>query len=462
MRNCKVMKFGGTSVGDASRIGRVAEIVSEYADYSQIVVVSAMSGTTDRLVQAYANARNGTSWSGEFQAIENGHYSALEDLGGKGNERDRTKSELSDILDELKQRLEAVPADGKMSHQLSDAIVSFGERLSVRLVAHCLNTRGIAAQAVEATDLIVTTADFGDAEPLLELTERRSKFRLEQLLRQGITPIVTGFIGSTSHGETTTLGRGGSDYTATIIGYCVDAEEVIIWTDVPGVMTTDPRVVADARTIQSLSYDEAADLSHFGAKVLHPLTMVPASLKNTPIRIKNSFRVDAPGTLISDSIIDASQTVKAITPKKDLTLISITDTRRNVLEVLAQVGTALADCGISPYLMTHASAIGSVSVVIDMDKHGDLLAALEAGGKLETVRSDDDVAIVAIVGSGIYSVPGLYARAFAALSGSGVKFLAIASDASQRSLSIAIRSDDTYVAIRSLHQGLQLIKTEEE
>jgi aspartate kinase len=456
------MKFGGTSVGDASRIGRVAEIVSEYVDYSQIVVVSAMSGTTDRLVQAYANARVGESWLEEFQAIESGHYAALEQLGGKGSERERVKAKLAEILAELKQRLEAVPADGTMSHQQSDSIVSFGERLSVRLVAFCLNTRGIAAQAVEATELIVTTSDFGDAEPLLELTERRSKFRLEQLLRQGITPIVTGFIGSTTHGETTTLGRGGSDYTATIIGYCVDAEEVIIWTDVPGVMTTDPRVVSDARTIQSLSYDEAADLSHFGAKVLHPLTMVPASLKNTPIRIKNSFRVEAPGTLITDSIIDASQTVKAITPKKDLTLISITDTRRNVLEVLTQVGAALADCGVTPYLMTHASAIGSVSVVVDMAKREVLLKAIESHGKLEKIRSEDDISIIAIVGSGIYSIPGLYAKAFTALSGSGVKFLAIASDASQRSLSIAIKNDDTYVAIRSLHQGLQLIRTEDE
>lgn len=456
------MKFGGTSVGDASRIGRVAEIVSEYADYSQIVVVSAMSGTTDRLVQAYAGARAGESWDEELQVIETGHYDALNQLGGKAGDRERTKAKLAELLADLRTRLESVPADGTLSHQQSDAIVSFGERLSVRLVAHCLNTRGIAAQAVEATDLIVTTSDFGDAEPLLELTERRSKFRLEQLLRQGITPIVTGFIGSTTHGETTTLGRGGSDYTATIIGYCVDAEEVIIWTDVPGVMTTDPRVVSDARTIQSLSYDEAADLSHFGAKVLHPLTMVPASLKNTPIRIKNSFRVDAPGTLISDSIIDASQTVKAITPKKDLTLISITDTRRGVLEVMAQVGEALADCGVTPYLLTHASAIGSVSVVVDMAKRQELLEAIESRAALENVRSDDDISIIAIVGSGIYSTPGLYAKAFTALSGSGVTFLAIASDASQRSLSIAIKSDDTYVAIRSLHQGLQLITTESD
>ena len=296
MDEVRIMKFGGSSVGSAERILQVASVVKQYDDTPQVVVVSAVGGVTDKLVNIHSlAAKKDIAYKEVLQELKDQHIDIARSIAKYGIDIEKR---IQKIFEELEQQAEQTARITNRSTGY-DAIVSFGERLSVELVAAALESKTNHTQAISATELIRTNKEFTDAQPILEKTESLARARLLPLLRQGITPVVTGFIGATESGEVTTLGRGASDYTATILGYCLDASEVIIWTDVTGVMTADPRVIPDAQTIADLSYGEASELSYYGAKVLHPLTMIPASLKNIPIRIKNTFRLDAAGTRIS-------------------------------------------------------------------------------------------------------------------------------------------------------------------
>lgn len=460
MKPLIVMKFGGTSVGDAARIQRVADIVGEYDDYRIVVVVSALSGTTDQLVQAFNRASQGDNWDEHLSQLEAAHYAVLSDLAGNATEKAATRQQLASLFAALRTQLSTIQPNA--SRQAYDGIVSFGERLSVRLVAYCLNHSNLAAEAVEATNLIETTDTFGDAEPLLDKTETRVRHYLWPLVQRDTIPVVTGFIGATSQGVTTTLGRGASDYTATILGYSLAADEVIIWTDVSGVMTSDPRIIPEARSIQSLSYEEAAELSHFGAKVLHPLTIVPAALKNIPIQIKNSFRTEAAGTLISNTAT-LRPGIKAITPKRQLSLITIDAAQASFDELFRAVQESLVDTHTTNYLLTHASAFTSMLLTVDAARAENfstqLTTRIAAIAPTSTVVTVPDIAILAIVGDSVYSTPGLYAAIFTALSTMGIRLHAIATDTRKRSLSVVIDEKDIDLAIRGLHQALHLLDT---
>src|SRR5580704_11840340 len=269
----QVMKFGGTSVGDASCIARTAQIVARAARESGcVVVVSAMSGVTNRLIEAAKNAQAGNAGAAAAVAEElrQQHEAALTSLLPREEERARIRRRMEEVLAEGRRLWEGTALLRELTPRTLDAISSLGERLSAPLVAAAVRELGTPSEAMEATELIVTDAFHGGAEPLMELTREKSQVRLRPLLEKGIVPVVTGFIGATAEGQLTTLGRGGSDYSATILGAAMDADEVIIWTDVDGVLTADPRLVAEARTIPVISYREAAELAYFGAKVLHP------------------------------------------------------------------------------------------------------------------------------------------------------------------------------------------------
>jgi len=301
-KRLQVMKFGGTSVGDASCISRAAKIIVDAArDYRCVAVVSAMSGVTNQLIEAANHARAGKAGEAArvLETLRKQHESALVALIPLEEERQKIRQKVEDLLAEGRRLCEGTALLRELTPRTLDAVSSLGERLSAPLVAAAVKEAGAACEAIEASELIVTDAFHGGAEPQVELTREKSQARICPLLEKGIVPVVTGFIGATADGQLTTLGRGGSDFSATLLGAALDADEVIIWTDVDGVLTADPRLVPEARTIPVISYREAAELAYFGAKVLHPKTLNPVAQAAIPVWIRNSFTPEKPGTKIT-------------------------------------------------------------------------------------------------------------------------------------------------------------------
>ena len=293
------MKFGGTSVGDATCIRRSAEIVANASrERSVAVVVSAMSGVTNRLIDAAYQAKRGDRDAGKTlaEALHRQHFEALAMLVSNEKSRMQVQHRIEEILGEGSRLYEGTALLRELTPRTLDSISSLGERLCAPVVSAALCDLGVASSAVEATELIVTDSFHGGAEPQADATRQRSHARIGPILGAGQVPVVTGFIGATADGVLTTLGRGGSDYSATILGAALDAEEIIIWTDVEGVLTADPRLVSEARTIPEISYREAAELAYFGAKVLHPKTLRPVLPAGIPVWIRNSFAPEKPGT----------------------------------------------------------------------------------------------------------------------------------------------------------------------
>jgi len=319
-----VMKFGGTSVGDAQRIAAVAEMVGGNENRT-VVVVSAMKGATDSLIKAARAAAEGQDIV--YRAIRtkllDRHLETVDKLLAESAERLHLAGFIEDRLHDLERLCHSIAVLGELTARGSDAVASIGEELSAQILAATLRDRGTRAQAISATELIVTDDSFGAANPLMDATASRVRERLIPLLGHGVTPVVTGYVASTVDGVTTTLGRGGSDYSAAILGACLDADEVWIWTDVDGILTADPNIVQEAQTLTELSYDEAAALAYFGADVLHPKTIKPVVEKGIPLRIVNSFNPSHPGTLIVKKPSSDRQTVPAIISTTNLCLISV-------------------------------------------------------------------------------------------------------------------------------------------
>src|SRR5277367_1649914 len=322
----QVMKFGGTSVGDAACIARTAQIIAEGARGGGCVaVVSAMSGVTNRLIEAAKRAGMGETGQGTavLTALRTQHEETLKNLVRDENARRSIKEEMADVFAEGSRLFEGTALLRELTPRTLDAISSLGERLSAPLVAGAVRELGLQSEAVEATEVIITDAFYGGAEPLMDRTREQCEVRLRPMIEKAIVPIVTGFLGATTEGNLTTMGRGGSDYSATILGAALNADEVIIWTDVDGVLTADPRLVAEAQTIPEISYREAAELAYFGAKVLHPKTLRPVMHAGIPVWIRNSFAPEQTGTKISPQAQSIGGGVKALTAIRDVTLISV-------------------------------------------------------------------------------------------------------------------------------------------
>lgn len=459
-----IMKFGGTSVGNAERITHVAQLIA-HNPKNTVTVVSAMSGVTDLLVKATQEAANGSTdeLHDLLASIKDMHYSALDELAPPSDSHTIVQGELDTLFEELEKNTQRIFAAKHCSPEAYDSVVSFGERLSVRLVAVAVAKCGVSAEAVEATKLVITSDQFGDAEPNLALSSVKASSVLMPLIEQGIVPIVTGFIGATETGKTTTLGRGASDYMATILGYCLDAREVWIWTDVSGVMTADPRLIPEAKTITTLSYEEAAELSYFGAKVLHPLTMVPASLKNIPIFIKNTFKPEEPGTKIATSSKGTS--AKAITVKNDLSLVTVRG--KGVLgvpNIAAKVFGILASEKVDVFLVSQASAEHDISFVIKgggsvnvVEKIQGILSNDLNDRTIDLVQLRNDITIVAVVGGDMLRLPDITSKTFTAIGTVGVNVIAIAYGSSKHSISFVVEENEAAQALKSLHQTFQLV-----
>lgn len=458
-----VMKFGGTSVGNAEAIQQVVAIVQEtLTDWPQtVVVVSAMSGVTNALLKGAHTAAAGdaTIFPQMAEQLRTQHHTAIDALLRDAHEIDTVRERVATHIHEFETLCHAVQVLGEASPRALDAISSLGERMSMHLVAAALREAGVAAQAVRATELIRTDDVFQSASPDMAVSQQLSEAVLGPLLADRVVPVVTGFIGSTANGTLTTLGRGGSDFTAGILGAVLNAAEVWIWTDVNGVMTADPRVAPAARTLPTVAFREVSEMAYFGAKVLHPKTVRPVVEKNIPLRIKNTFQPDHPGTLVVTEGQANGTTIKCVTAIKGQTLITVEGRGMiGVPGIAARTFSAVARTGSSVILISQASSEQSICFSIDSAATDKVIASLNDEFRLELHRRDIDrvwakpgVDIITVVGIGMQRTPGVAGRIFSALGNQQINVIAIAQGSSECSISLMVFAADSDAAVRAIH-----------
>ncbi len=461
-----VMKFGGTSVGNAERMQNVAELVAQHAGQADVaVVVSAMGGVTDMLIRAANEASQGDRehWKNVRRELARRHREVADQLLTAA-EQATVLPRLADEVANFENLCSGFSLVREVTPRAMDTLSSLGEVMSANLMAAILRSRGARAEAVDATELIVTDDNFGNASPLFEETNAKTRQRLAGLRRHGAIPVITGFRGATRDGLCTTLGRGGSDYSGTIVGAALDADEVWIWTDVDGVMTADPRLVPEARILPEISYREAIELSFFGAKVIHPKTIQPVMKKKIPVWIKNSFNPSCPGTRIVASASDGHEGVKAITSvsKADIITVSGKDTL-SFTRLAAKAFTSLSLEEVPTLMVTQSSADNVLCFAVHDNDLRHVKAILEKAFELEmlhdymaAIEVMPHVAIVVAIGENMEGTPGIAGRAFGALGKRGINIIAIAQGSSELSISFAVKSQDVKEAVKAIHEEFEL------
>lgn len=433
-----VMKFGGTSVGSPERIEQVFQIVSPFVERKPVVVVSAVGGVTDLLLEAGQNALNGKV---DISAVKQKHQTVIEGLGLDPGIIDAMHTELQSLL-------MGVMMIREISPRTSDYLVSFGERVSCQLVAAHFRNRGINAQHHFAYDLGMHTDEhFQQAAPLPSAYDTLKK----NILALDHLPIVTGFIGHNQKGEITTLGRGGSDYTAAILGAAIGAEEIQIWTDVDGILSTDPRIVKVAHNLPVVSFKEAAELAYFGAKVLHPKTIRPAMDRDIPVVVKNTANPEHPGTRILADSPKSSKTVKAISVKKNVWLINIYSLR--MLDAFGFMAK-IFDIFSKHQVVVDMVSTSEVSVTVTVDAGQQIDPVVQELSAFAQVRVDKNLSIICLVGEGMKEGVGVAGSIFAAMAQESIPVEMISQGASDINLGFVVGQEHASKAVACLHKVL--------
>lgn len=461
------MKFGGTSVGDGSRIRHVAELAKEYRDSGNevVLVTSALNGVTDSLLKSAKDASETgkTSIIKEFIAdlTKQHHLAAHEAIKGKKAVRivEVVTKELDSRIEELEKALVGICYLGELTVRSIDYISSYGERLTAPILCGSLNSLGVKSRSFTGGEAgIVTTDDYGNARPL-EKSYSLIKERIEPMLADSI-PVITGFIGESEAGIITTLGRGGSDFSASIIGAALKVDEIWLWKEVHGILTTDPRIVPEARTIPVISYIEAMELSYFGAKVLHPRTIEPAIKHGIPVRVKNTFDPSSPGTIIVQDLKQSKDIVKAVTVIRNVALINISGAGMvGTIGVAARVFTTLANAGVNIIMISQGSSEANISIVVDgshLDKAVKSIKNEFKNGIIKEITQDSNVSVVAVVGAGMANTPGVAGRVFGALGKARVNVIIISQGSSQHNISFVVSGNDSAKAVQVLHKEFGL------
>jgi aspartate kinase len=445
-----IMKFGGTSLEDAFAFARARGIISAHAGARPVVVASAMSRVTDALLSSVERAAQGQADNADEAArLLDEHFARHRSIA-RSLLASENLNRIEEIIEgarlEINELLHSSAAQRMPRPALQDSIVSHGERLSANLLAAVLREAGLPAVYVDARRCILTTSEHGRAEPLTEETERRSRAELGPLIEAGRIPVLGGFIAADARGVTTTLGRGGSDYTASLIGAALGAREIQIWTDVSGVLTADPRVVRRASAIPRMSYAEAAELAYFGAKVLHPKTIQPAVEQQVPVRICNSRAPLEAGTLVGAETSLSPRAVKAIAHKAGITIVQVSSAR-----MLGAYGFlhAIFDIFNRHRTVIDVVTTSEVSVSLTLDETSALPAIVSELKQLGAVRVENARAIICVVGEGLRDTPGIAARIFNCLSDINISL--ISQGASSINLTFAVSEDDLQEAVNRLH-----------
>lgn len=442
-----VMKFGGTSVGDVAAFERVFQVISTQADKQPVVIVSAMTKVTDALLDAVEIAKKG-DFAAAFSSLEphferhvevSKHFIPSDRPNAFNGELEFARGELSDLLMRVSRR--SLPLA-----MLRDAIVAYGEQLSSRLLAEVLKAKGVNARQVDARRLIVTDDEYGAATPLIDETNELLKLELEPLINAAEIPIVGGFIAANRGGETTTLGRGGSDYSAALVAAALNARELQIWTDVTGVMTCDPRICSDARTIPVLSYEEAAELAYFGAKVLHPKTIKPAVDNAIPVRVCNTFEPAEVGTMVLSLSDETPNKIKSIAHKKKITILRITSARK-----LGSYGFMSALFQVFERYRTVIDVISTseVSVALTLDNTAEIEKIVTELERLGEVEVEAGYGVICVVGEGLRATTGLASSVFSTIN--DVNVALISHGASSVNLTFVVKEDYVADVIKRLH-----------
>lgn len=442
------MKFGGTSVGDIAAFSRVHRIVSTQVEKRPVIVVSAMTKVTDALLGAFETAKKGNpeNAAASLKPHFERHVEVAKHFIGEGtpnlfdSELQYAREELADLLTRTSRR--SLPLS-----MLKDAIVSYGEQLSSRLLTEVLKAQGVTARHADSRRLIVTDDEFGAAQPIIDETNEIVRLELEPSLRAGEVPVMGGFIAGNRAGETTTLGRGGSDYSAAIVAAALNARELQIWTDVTGVMTCDPRICGDARTVPVLSYEEAAELAYFGAKVLHPKTIKPAVDNAIPVRVCNTFQPGEIGTMILAESGEAPNKIKSIASKKNITIVRITSAR-----MLGAYGFMSAVFQVFDRHRTIIDVISTseVSVALTLDQSDGLEPVVADLRRLGDVEIETGYAVICVVGEGLRASTGLASKIFSTIE--DVNIALVSHGASAVNLTFVIKEEEAAGVIKKLHE----------
>jgi aspartokinase/homoserine dehydrogenase 1 len=459
----KILKFGGTSVGSAQSISTLVQLVKEQQQKDEAIalVCSAMSGVTNTLLQLVTEAAAGKEFGTGLKMIEDRHFELVKTLLEVKHQNTALLG-LRLYFNELEELLAGVRALGEASPRTNDRVVAYGELCSNYTVAHVLRQHGVSSVFADARQLIKTDSNYGKAAVDEALTNQLVKTFFGQ--HAGAVPVITGFIASDQHGNTTTLGRGGSDYTAALVGAAVGAAEVQIWTDVDGFMTADPRLVKKAFPLKQLSYNEAIELSYFGAKVVHPPTMLPAIAKGIPIVVKNTFNPSFAGTAIGPKASVNGSLVKGITSIPAVSMLTVQGGGMVGYKGFSgRLFTALAQAGVNVILITQASSEHSITLAVSPAEALTASTAIEAEfgyelltGKLSKPSVEEGYSVMAVVGENMKQAIGLSGKLFSALGRSGVNINAIAQGSSELNISVVVSSEDLSKALNSVHDALFL------
>jgi aspartate kinase len=459
------MKFGGSSLANATRIKNVARIIQRFSPQNRIVVVaSAMTDTTDRLLEIGELATKGDSARARkiLERIQKFHVKTAQTISSP-----RIRSELLDRISRLNVDLEKTVAGishlKELTPRTRDYLLSFGERLSAPILAAEIRSLGLKARELTGAEAGITSDEkFGEAKPLMEVSYHQVRRHLDPMLAKNEIPVVTGFIAATVDGNITTLGRGGSDYTASLLGASLNSDEIWIWTDVDGLMTADPRIVKDARVLPTVSFGEALELSYFGAKMMHPRAMQPAAQRKIPVRIRNSSKPTLEGTLVSSSETDnGGRVVKAVSIIRSVGIVTVSGTGMiGSPGAAAKVFMALGSSSVNVMMISQGSSEATISCVIarkDLDNAVRALQlALLGQGLVDRVFAEKDACIIAVVGSGMKGTPGVAAQIFGAVARKKINVRVVAQGSSEYNVSFVVSEAEGPEAVKAIHDEFRL------
>ncbi|MEK6964885.1 MAG: aspartate kinase [Thermoproteota archaeon] len=462
-----VLKFGGTSISTAKNIRKVSSYIHSLSKQNQVVVVcSAIDGVTDDLIQISKFIQRGNKEHANrlTAKIIARHRQLAKETIIKSQNKKKLLDALNSDLTELEELLHGVILLGEVTSRSLDYIISFGERLSIKIIAHALldlGSKSIPLTGKEAG--IVTDSNFGESRPLMDTTRLRIIKNVDSLLSKKIIPVVGGFAGADQYGNITTFGRGGSDYSATIIASCIKADEIWLMTDVDGLMTADPKTVKNAKVLKEVSYAEAIEMALFGAKQIHPRTFEPLLSKKVPMRIRNTFNTKNPGTMVTASPDEATKkTVKCVSVIRHNGLIDIRGgSMVGAPGTAAKIFATLAKVGVNIMMISQNPSESSISVIVkqsDLDKAVNALEIELLGKIIKKLEITTDVAIVALIGSGMRGTVGVASRVFGAVAKKSVNVVMIAQGSSELNLAFVVKDSDCKYVVQALHDEFELAK----
>ncbi|WP_236561897.1 aspartate kinase [Candidatus Nitrosocosmicus sp. SS] len=462
-----VMKFGGSVLDSPSKIMTIVKIIKSYYDNEKkpemICVISAMTGVTDRIILLSEQIVRG-----DKKAIDNfvteitqNHIEILNPVIQDPILRSEAREVILDIIQEFKAILDGLVLISEITPRSLDHMLSFGERLMAPIICYCLRDQGIDTKYFTGKEIgIITDSNYGEASPLMNTTKFRVSSKLVPMIAQGIVPIVTGYIAGDQYNHTTTLGRSGSDYTATIIASCIDADVVYLWSNVDGLMTADPSIVDGARVLEEISYNEAAEMVLFGAKYIHPRALEPVLDSNIPLKIRNAFNLDHPGTTITKNLKISSNIVKSIIAIRNTALLDVGGGGMvGAPGTAASIFETLANNKVNIMMISQGPSESSISIVLRHDDLGKAIASLELkllGRIIKHLNVLENVSIVTVVGSGMRGIKGIAGRVFTAIAKSNVNVIMIVQGSSELNLAFVINDSDCNKAVRALHKEFDL------